>query len=216
MTLPATAAERSLDDRLRESPEPVPFHIDDLARRHHNVVVAAQYKTGKTTLAVERVRAEVDGLPFLDSFATQRIDGNVGFWNNELETSDMDDYFSDLGIATRQKVKVEDFKGFRVPLLHDVGAEWAIKWLTEREVESWYIDPWRAICSWSKVSEYLDPEVARWSSASTRSSARPASPTCTSTTTAAPTTWPARVVGRRSPTGPMRSGPTSASLDTGT
>jgi hypothetical protein len=81
MTLPATAAERSLDDRLRESPEPVPFHIDDLARRHNNVVVAAQYKTGKTSLAVERVRAEVDGLPFLDSFATKRIDGNVGFWN---------------------------------------------------------------------------------------------------------------------------------------
>ena len=160
MTLPETPSDRSLDERLRDSPEPVPYHIEGLARRRHNVVVAAQYKTGKTSLAVERVRAEVDGLPFLDSFATRRIDGNVGFWNNELEPADIDDYFREVAIANRAKVFVEDCKGFRVPLLNDFGAEFTIKWLNEREIESWYLDPWRAVCSWSRVNEYLDPEVA--------------------------------------------------------
>jgi hypothetical protein len=160
MSVPATPPERSLDDRLRASTGPVTYDIDELVREHHNVATSALYKTGKTGLAVERARAEVDGVPFLDHFAARQLDGNVGFWNNELEPTDMDDYFREAGIANRARIKVEDLKGYRVPLLSDVGAEWAIRWLREREIESWYLDPWRSVCAWSGVNEYFDPEVA--------------------------------------------------------
>jgi hypothetical protein len=71
----------------------------------------------------------------------------------------MNDYFRAAGVVNRRKIRVEDFKGFRVPLLDDLGAEWAVNWLISREIESWYLDPWRVVCSSSGVNEYLDPEV---------------------------------------------------------
>ena len=159
MVLPETPPNRTLEDRLRDNPEPPPFHIEGLVRENHNVVVGALYKTGKTSLAAERAHAEVDGVPFLSHFDTRRLDGNVGFWNNEIEPGDCDDYFRGLGVSNRRRILIEDLKGYRVPLVHDVGAEWAVEWLRSREIESWYLDPWRSICSWSNVNEYLDPEV---------------------------------------------------------
>jgi RecA-family ATPase len=159
MVLPDTPPTLRLSDELREVTGSPPLHIDGLCGQGHNVVVAAQWKAGKTTIAVERVRAEVDGTPFLGEFATRRLYGNVGFWNNELEQHDMLEYFRRSGVINTGRIAVEHLKGRRVPLLSDIGAEWTIKWLYDREVESWYLDPWAVVCSWSGVNEYLDPEV---------------------------------------------------------
>ena len=123
------------------------------------MVIGALYKTGKTYPRRRQGEDEVDGVPFLGCFDTRPLAGNVGFWNNEIEPADCDDYFRGLGVSNRHRIVIEDLKGFRVPLLHDVGAEWAVRWLRSHEIESWYLDPWRPICSWSRVNEYLDPEV---------------------------------------------------------
>ena len=158
MSLPEMAT-RTLEERLRERTEPPPFRIENLVRDNQNTVTGALYKTGKTLLSAELARSEVDGVPFLGRFHTRQLDGNVGFWNNEIEDADCDDYFRDLGVRERHRILVKDLKGHRVPLLQDAGAEWAIEWLRKHEIESWILDPWPAICSWSRVNEFFDPEV---------------------------------------------------------
>jgi AAA domain len=159
MVLPDTPPTRRLSDELRETTVSPPLHIDQLCGQGHNTVLSAQWKAGKTTTTVARVRAEVDGTPFLGEFATRPLYGNVGFWNNELEPHDMLDYFRRSGVVNTDKIAVEHLKDRRVPLLSDVGAEWTIKWLRDRDVESWVIDPWAVLCSWAGANEYLDPEV---------------------------------------------------------
>jgi hypothetical protein len=72
MVLPDTPPTTRLSDELREVTDSPPLHIDRLCGQGHNIVVAAQWKAGKTTLAVARVRAEVDGVPFLGEFFRPR------------------------------------------------------------------------------------------------------------------------------------------------
>ena len=56
-------------DFLAETPKPAAQLLGDLAHDGHNVVMTAQYKSGKTTLIVNGIKALVSGGLFLGRFA---------------------------------------------------------------------------------------------------------------------------------------------------
>jgi hypothetical protein len=77
--------------------EPAPTVVERFARSGHNVVIAAQYKTGKTTFAINLMRCLVEGRPFLGRFEVP-AHRRVGFVNLEVGEADMQDWIRALGI----------------------------------------------------------------------------------------------------------------------
>lgn len=60
------------------------YAIQELHPSDSNSLLVAQYKTGKTTLTLNLVRALADGLPFLGHFEVTPLSGRVAFFNYEL------------------------------------------------------------------------------------------------------------------------------------
>lgn len=129
------------------------FHVEKVFARRHIVTLVGRHKSGKTTLAGNLVQSLVDGDPFLGQFEVTGLSGNVGMWNGEMDAQDFDEYLLAMKIREMRRVQIAHLQGYKVNLLSDEGRKWAIKWLSDRDIEVWVPDPWSKICSWSGIEE---------------------------------------------------------------
>ncbi len=82
---PPPSVSRSLTDALSTPADPEPYLIEGLAPARGNVVLTAQYKSGKTDLLMGSLaRSLADGTPFLDKFEVFTPPGGlkVGHWTS--------------------------------------------------------------------------------------------------------------------------------------
>jgi hypothetical protein len=117
----------SLDAFLAVQDEPVTFRIADLMPVGSRVLLAAQYKAGKTTLVANLLRALVDGVDFLGRSVT-RPNGRVVLLDGELDERMLRRWLRDQRIRNTDRIAVVSLRGRLSSLnLLDPGVrdEWA-------------------------------------------------------------------------------------------
>jgi hypothetical protein len=151
----------SLADELALDFEPLGFSIEQILPEATNVVLAAQYKTGKTTLTLNVAMAVVDQRPCLGTLAVRARLGAVGVWNLEMEQRQFLSWCRLLDIKNTKDVRLVHLKGSVPSLVTDVGMKWAVDWLRAGEVRLWVIDPWAALVAAGGLNENANEDVAR-------------------------------------------------------
>lgn len=120
--------------------------VAGLVRSRGIVLVNAQYKTGKTTLAsVNLPKALVTGRPFLRKFGVAfGSDECVGIWNLEVDRQDLVDWLERAEIPPEQRDRIfpKCLRGNRsVDFRNERAIEWTVQWLRDRRITVWIIDP---------------------------------------------------------------------------
>lgn len=117
----------SLTDLLAESDEDVRYLVDGLWPVDGKIVLAAQNKSGKTTLIGNLVRSLVDGTPFLDTYRVAPV-SRIVLLDNELSKGMVRRWLRDQGIDNTDAVQVVPMRGrlsaFNI-LDPDTRAKWA-------------------------------------------------------------------------------------------
>lgn len=134
-------SEMTLADELALDLPPLTWTVEGLHFTGANTLLAASFKSGKTTLSLNLFRSLIDGTRFLGQFDVEPPAGRVAFWNYELDQRQFDDWVRDLDISALDRGAVQHLRGARVPLMTDVGKEWTVEWLRKREVSAWIVDP---------------------------------------------------------------------------
>lgn len=129
----------------------------------HNVVITAQYKTGKTKFVIATLaKALADGEPFMGAVPVHTPPEGVvvGHWNCEMDPAEMAaDYVLPAQIQNTDNLVGADLRGYRVNLLSDQGKQWAVNWLRDRKVKVWTIDSLARLMRMANVSEKDNDEV---------------------------------------------------------
>lgn len=136
------------------NPEPaMKYAIEDVLPVNGNAMIFAQYKTGKTTFVLEVVRSLVDRSPFLGTFGVN-TEGNVALWNYELAGDMMDSWLRDVEFEHPERLRLLNLRGKRIPMHTKPGQKWVIKWLRDRNIRTWIIDPAvRAMIGWGDEND---------------------------------------------------------------
>jgi hypothetical protein len=100
----------NLTDLLAEPDEDVQYLVDGVWPVDGKVVLAAQNKSGKTTLVNNLIRSLVDGDPFLDRFAVERVQ-RVVLIDNEMSPGQIRRWLRDQGIRKTDSVEVLSLRG---------------------------------------------------------------------------------------------------------
>lgn len=169
---PPPTVSWSLTTALRNPPRPIPHLIEGLCGAKHNVVITAQYKTGKTAFTIGSIaRALCDGIEFLDHFPVKAEGGLVvGHWNCEMDDNEMmDDYIRPVGIENTDNLNVANLRGYPVNILGEMGKRWAVQWLKGEIADEhgnyplpckvWTIDSFARLARMAGVSEKDNDEV---------------------------------------------------------
>lgn len=138
-TLPAPL--RTLADELAMPVEDEVWSVERLLPAGGNLLIAAGYKTGKTTLIQNLVRSLVDGEPFLDEFETTKLSGRVALFNLELTRAQQVRWLRDSGIGHTEQVVLSHLRGLSGVLTTQTGRNWITEQLKRNEVEFWVLDP---------------------------------------------------------------------------
>jgi sugar phosphate isomerase/epimerase len=101
----------TLDEFLAVEDDPQRYRVEQLWPVGGRVMLAAQFKSGKTTLVGNLVRSLVDGAPFLGRFLTHRPDGRVGLVDNELDARMLRSWYREQGIVNTGQVTVLPLRG---------------------------------------------------------------------------------------------------------
>lgn len=120
--------------------------VHGLIRSRGIVLINAQHKTGKTTLAsVNLPKALVTGQPFLRKFGVEFADHeHVGIWNLEVDRQDLVDWLERAGIPPEDQARVHPkcLRGNRsVDFRNPLAVDWTVRWLQQRGITVWIIDP---------------------------------------------------------------------------
>lgn len=101
----------NLTDFLSVEDEPALYRVVGLWPVGGRVVLAAQYKAGKSTLRDNLVRALVDGTPFLERFPVQPFTGRVVVIDDELDERMLRRWLREQGIVNTDRVVVLPLRG---------------------------------------------------------------------------------------------------------
>lgn len=134
----------SLREELDIPDEPVTYLIDRLLPSEGNAVLTAAFKAGKTTLCNNLVRCLADGEPFLGRFDVAPPEGRIAIFNYEVGPSQYRRWLRDIGISDLDRVCVLNVRGHRLPPTVPHIEAWIAKWLTDRQVSVWVVDPFAA------------------------------------------------------------------------
>lgn len=149
----------TLADELELPDEPVTYAVAELIPTGANVLLTAQYKTGKTTLVNNLARAIVDGEPFLGRYDVAAIDGRVAIFNYEVDGRQYRRWLRDAGIVNPDRVAVLNLRGYRLPLLVPHVEDWVVEYLKRAEAHVWIVDPYARAIVGSVESENDNTEA---------------------------------------------------------
>ena len=91
--------------------ERVGFRVDDLWIDRGRVLLSAQNKVGKSTLALNLMRSLVDGDDFLGRFHTKPVERNVLLLDNELDRDLLLDNLGAQGIRNLDRIQFVSLRG---------------------------------------------------------------------------------------------------------
>jgi len=143
----APVEDGSLAEQLAEEDDGLAWLVEGLAFAGANVLITAEAKAGKTVLSLNVLRALVDGLPLFGHFDVRQIaDGDsVAWWNAELTRTQAKSWLRDMHFQHPERVYPLHLRGVGVPLHARPVQDWAVRWLSERNVKVWILDPKSAL-----------------------------------------------------------------------
>ncbi len=156
--------DRNLGTSLARLPETVNYLFPDIVRLTDNVLIAAKYKTGKTTLLWSLLKSILDGDPLFGQFQTpDDVEGTkVGIWNCEMTEDGFLHYGRDAGVHNADRAALKNLRGNSVPFMHnEMAREQTVQWLGRHGVKIWIIDSWSKICAWNNVDMSDNTEVMK-------------------------------------------------------
>lgn len=160
-TAPPPDAIWTVSEALKNPPKPIPHLIQGLAGANHNVVITAQYKTGKTTFMMGTlIQALVDGTPFLGEYEVLGGQHRVMHWNCEMEAVELlDEYIRPVGLENPDNLQVANLRGHAVNILSEMGREYAINQLKAHRATVWTIDSLARLARMAGVAEKDNDEM---------------------------------------------------------
>ena len=150
----------SLTAELAMPPQPTRYAVDRVIPAGGNVLLTAQYKTGKTTLISNLARSLVDGHPFLGRYDVAAVDGRVAIFNYEVDRDQYREWLRDLNIDDTDRVVPLNLRGYRLPLEVPFVEDWVVAWLQRHEARVWIVDPFARAAT--GIDENSNTEVGRW------------------------------------------------------
>lgn len=134
--------------------------VQGLIPAEGNIVLASQFKCGKTTLGFNLAQSLVDGVPFLGAYATHLAPGRtVAYLNLEVSAQQAQQWLRDIGIKNGQRLHVEHWRGQSTPLTVPHVADWLVEYLSDRHVSVLVIDPFAKAYGGDENS---NTEVTAW------------------------------------------------------
>ncbi len=123
-------------------PEPdVTWRFKGALGAGHNALLIATRKAGKTTMVNHSVKCLADGAPFLGRFDTTPVDGGIAVFNYEVDAEQYRKWMREVGVVNTAKVHMLHLRGKRLPIVDPRVREWVIRWLRERGIKVWIVDP---------------------------------------------------------------------------
>jgi hypothetical protein len=101
----------TLRERLARPRAVVPWRIARLQAVGHRVLLAAQFKAGKTTLVANLTRSLLDGDAFLDTYDVAAIDGVLALFDFEMSMTQLDDWYRDQKIRNDDRLLMIPMRG---------------------------------------------------------------------------------------------------------
>jgi hypothetical protein len=157
--LPAPTT-RNVTDELALPEEDVTYRVDRVLPVDANVVLAAGFKAGKTTLVNHLARCLVDGVPLFGRFDVTPLAGRVVIFNYEVSAGQYRRWLRDAGIEATDDVIVCHLRGQRIPIQTRKGEDLAVRLLAEAGAALWIVDPFAA--AFVGTSENDNAEVSRF------------------------------------------------------
>lgn len=138
----------------------VQYRIEGLTIERGNVLLAAQYKSGKSTCMFNLIKSLCDGDDFL-GFGVTPLDADrrVVYYDFELDESYCINQLKALNIEHPERCVVRSLRGHTVPLTTDRAKEWVIADLKASNADVWIIDPFAAVFTGDENS---NTEVNEW------------------------------------------------------
>lgn len=151
---PTLTAELAIPD------EPVAYTIDQVLPVGGNVLLASQFKAGKTTLVNQFAKSLADQTPFLGTYDVAKIDGRIALFNYEVNARQYRRWLRDVGVTNTDQVVILNLRGFRLPITTPYVEEWVVTWLVEHDVKAWVVDPFARAFVGAGRSENDNTEVS--------------------------------------------------------
>lgn len=157
-SLDFTPAQR-LDEMFATEPVGEEWLIDGLLQSSGSVLLSAQYKSGKSTLAMNIVHALTTGKPFLGSFHVPEPQ-RVAYIDLELGFRTARRWFMDLqpdpAMATYTDLKG---RGYELDLRSESRFNAMVEQLRHNRIDVVVVDPISAVCAAIGVDENANAEV---------------------------------------------------------
>ena len=101
----------TLRERLARERPPVCYRVAQLQKVNQRVLLAAQFKAGKTTLAANLSRSLLDGELFLGTYPVVKIDGVLVLFDFEMDGTQLDDWYDAQDIDNDDRLLVIPMRG---------------------------------------------------------------------------------------------------------
>lgn len=129
-----------------DNPEPeIGWTVEGLIPAYGVVQINAQWKVGKSTLgSVNLARCLATGDPFLRRFPVHlEPSENVAIWNHEVDKQTLVDWLAatKLDRNAQERIFPLALRGRTIDFLIEAVADDTVKWLRERSIAVWVIDP---------------------------------------------------------------------------
>lgn len=135
--LPTLADELALPDEDTE------YLIQDVFPVDANVLLTAQYKTGKTTMVLNLLRALADRTAFLGSLAVNLEPGTrVTYLNYEVGEGMIRKWFRTQGLTHPENVSLLNVRGHSLPVLRDHPRRQLVDYLKDTGARVLVVDPY--------------------------------------------------------------------------
>lgn len=132
----------SLADELELPELEQVYRINELHPIGGNVLLIAAYKSGKTTLTLNLVRALADETPFLGKYDVAHFEGNICVVNYEETPTQWRRHARKLGIQNLDRVFPLHRRGQPIlPVWEPKAQARLVDWMVEREIAYWIMDP---------------------------------------------------------------------------
>lgn len=125
----------SLREVLKRPRPAIQYRVQRLQAVGHRVLLAAQFKAGKTTLASNLARSVLDGVPFLGSYATQAIEGTLALLDFEMSPTQLADWYETQRIDHDDRLLVIAMRGLAASF-NILNTETRIRWAERFRAEN--------------------------------------------------------------------------------
>jgi len=153
----------NLSDFLAEVEEDEQYRVTDLWPSQGRVLLAAQAKSGKTTMvAANLLPALVDGGLFLGRYEVTQVTRRVVYFNMEVGTRTMRRWLTDANIGAAGKITVSNLRGkaSALSLSSQAGRMQFGTWLARNDAEVVILDPLAPVLASLGLDENSNADVA--------------------------------------------------------